>query len=352
MVDQLLHPELHVAPVGREEILVRRAHRPRAQAVEALPDDSHRLLHLLDAAEIAVVDVAVLPHRNLEFVRLVAEIRRRLPHVVGNAASTERRAGAAEIDRLLGGERADADRALHPYPILREQILVLSERGREFREELAHRRHEGIRDILEETAHAEVRGRHTGAGAQVVQVEELLPLAEAVEEDAHRPEVERMGPEPDQVRGDPRDLEEDDPEGLCAIRHLGSEDLLDRADVRHVVSERRHVVHPVGHRERLGVRLRLHDLFHARVEVAHHGLQAHDGLAVQFDDQPQHSVRGGVLRPHVDGDGLEFGRDLGRGGVHSGGRPLRRSAPRTRAKGCRRPRGSGLRRSSPAPSRP
>src|SRR6266850_1971376 len=49
---------------------------------------------------------------------------------------------------------------------------------------------------------------------------------------------------------------------------------------------------------------RLHLLLDPGVEVADDRLDAAHLLAVQVDDQPQHAVRGRVMRPEVDGEQL------------------------------------------------
>ena len=120
--------------------------------------------------------------------------------------------------------------------------------------------------------------------------------------------------EPDQVRGDARQLEQDDADDLRALGNREVHQLLDRRHVGHVVPERREVVHAVGDRDRLVIVLGLHGLLHAGVEVADHGLERDHGLAVQLDHEAEHPVGRGVLRPHVDRDGLEFG---GRRGGHA-----------------------------------
>ena len=49
---------------------------------------------------------------------------------------------------------------------------------------------------------------------------------------------------------------------------------------------------------------RFHLLLDARVQVSDHRTDAADLLAVEVDDQPQHAVRGWVMRTEVDGEEL------------------------------------------------
>ena len=67
---------------------------------------------------------------------------------------------------------------------------------------VAHAVLEVRRQVGLEAAGHDVAGHHAHAGAHLEDVEDHLALAEAVEEDALRPEVQRAGPEPDEVAGD------------------------------------------------------------------------------------------------------------------------------------------------------
>ena len=91
-------------------------------------------------------------------------------------------------------------------------------------------------------------------------------------------------------------------------RDLEAEQLLDRQAERHAVGLRAQVVHPLDERDDLLPLLLLGRLLDAGVQVADGRRRRQDGLAVELEHQPQHAVRAGVLRPHVDGH--RFGADL------------------------------------------
>jgi hypothetical protein len=58
------------------------------------------------------------------------------------------------------------------------------------------------------------------------------------------------------------------------------------------------------------------------VEVADHGGEPDDVLAVQVDDEPQHAVRGGMVRPEVDRQHVfevRIGREHGRNRLRNSG---------------------------------
>ena len=82
------------------------------------------------------------------------------------------------------------------------------------------------------------------------------------------------------------------------------EQRLDRAAVRHRVEEVREVVHPLDDGDGLPVALVLGGLLDAGVDVADDRLEVEDDLALERDEQAQHPVRGGVVRPDVDGEQL------------------------------------------------
>jgi hypothetical protein len=88
------------------------------------------------------------------------------------------------------------------------------------------------------------------------------------------------------------------PRGLA--RHVDAEQLLDRKHEDELVVLERDVVDAWGVRDRLPPRLLLHVLLEARVEVADHGLQADDRLAVELDHEPEHAVRRRMVRAEVD----------------------------------------------------
>ena len=73
---------------------------------------------------------------------------------------------------------------------------------------------------------------------------------------------------------------------------------------RQAVGLRAEVIHALDERDHLLPLLLLGGLLDAGVEVADGGRHGDDGLAIELEHQPQHAVRAGVLRPHVDGHRL------------------------------------------------
>src|SRR5437870_10312403 len=67
---------------GRLDHFADLAHdRPRTKALHRLPDDAHRLTHLLDAHHVPIVGVALLASGDLKVHLVVRFVRLRLAHV-------------------------------------------------------------------------------------------------------------------------------------------------------------------------------------------------------------------------------------------------------------------------------
>ncbi len=134
-------------------------------------------------------------------------------------------------------------------------------------------------------------------------LENLFPLAEAVEEDGHRANVHGVGAKPDQVRVDARQLIEHEPNPHGARRYLQPQQLLNGQHVGQVVGHGAEIVDAVGHGNDLLIKLGLAGLLDSGVQKADVGTDAHDGFAVDLQQQAQHAVGRGVLRSHVQDHG-------------------------------------------------
>jgi len=77
--------------------------------------------------------------------------------------------------------------------------------------------------------------------------------------------------------------------------------------VAKIVCHGAEVVDAVGQGNNLLVKLRFAGLFDPGVQVSDLGIEADNNLAVNFEDEAQYSVRGRVLRSHVQDHVLVFG---------------------------------------------
>jgi hypothetical protein len=166
----------------------------------------------------------------------------------------------------------------------------------------------------------------------------------------------------DLVAGDAVELGHEDADELRAPRGPDPGELLDRHDVAPLAVHPGDVLGTVDDRDVLEVGALLRELLFAAMQVADDGDDVLDELSVERDDQAQHAVRAGVLRPHVDdhfveGETLDVGAfaagrglldapqseldrlvGFGRGELvrHAGGSPRDRRSPC--AAGARRSR--------------
>ena len=132
---------------------------------------------------------------------------------------------------------------------------------------------------------------HALAARHLEEVQELLALAEAVPPDRDRAEVQRTRPEPHEVAHDPVELHVDDAQVLGARRHVDLKQRLDGAAERVGVEVVGEVVHPLDDGDDLPVAHLLGGLLDAGVHVADDRLDVAQDLAVERDEQPQHTVR-------------------------------------------------------------
>ena len=156
------------------------------------------------------------------------------------------------------------------------------------------------RQILVNAARANIIGVEPGAGCALIEVHELLALLEAPERRGQRADIQGLGRGVEQVRKQPADLEEENPDQLGAARHLDLEQLLDGQAEGMFVVDRRHIVEPVEIGDVLDVGPGLHQLLGAAVQQPDMRVDPLDDLAVEFEHEAQHAVRGRMLRTEVD----------------------------------------------------
>ena len=328
-MDQGFHVVLDLGALGRNHLVILDRHRPRigAQPVDTLTDDAVGLAHLFHAHQIAVITIAVHADRNIEIDLMIGRIGLLLAQIPFDAGAAQHGTGETELQCPLRRDHTDAHGALLPDAVVGEQGLVLIDMTGEavgkVLDEIEQRavagavalgdlartvplglalvaRH-GVGQIAMHAARTIVAGVHARARDRLVAVEQILALAEAVEEDAHGADVERMGGEPHQVVQDARDLVEQRADVLRALRHLDAEQLLDGAHIAVLVAHHGHIVQTVHVADGLIVRLVFGQLFGAAMQQPDMRIGAFDDFAVHLQHQTQHAVRGRMLGAEVQG---------------------------------------------------
>ena len=203
---------------------------------------------------------------------------------------------------VLRPHHADVDVALLEDAVVGEQPVEVVDHAEERiapRPDVVDQRR---RQVLVHAADPEIVGVHARAGGALVEPEDLLALLKDPQRRRQRADVERVRADIEQVVGDSRQLRIEHADQLGAVRHREAEQPLDRQHEGVLAVHRRDVVEPVEIRHRLEVGLVLDQLLGAAVQQADMRIGALDHLAVQLEDQPQHAMRGRVLRAKIDGE--------------------------------------------------
>jgi len=182
--------------------------------------------------------------------------------------------------------------------------VVLVELARKNVEERLHGLRETARQVFAQAADADVTRKHPEPGEHLVQVQQLLAFAEAVQHHRDGAHVHRVRAEPHQVARDALQLRDHHADPGDSVWHLEADQFLDREAVREAVGLRPQIVHALDERHDLLPLLLFRGFFDARVQEPDRRLGRHDVLAIEFQHQPQHAVRAGMLRSHVDGHRL------------------------------------------------
>ena len=150
--------------------------------------------------------------------------------------------------------------------------------------------------VVLQAADAVVVGVEAPAGGRLHQVEDVLAVAEGVEDRRERAELHAHVAEEQRDVGDAGHLEEDRADPLGPGRRLDLHELLGGEDERHLVGEVAQPVDAVDERGDLRVLADLGELLVAAVHVADDRLGRDDLLAVEPHDDAQGAVGGRVLR--------------------------------------------------------
>src|SRR2546429_3830651 len=202
VVDPGLHRGLQLLAWRQYDLAVIRDPRLSFQTlepVEALVDDLHRRLHLFDPDPVAVVGVPLREHRHVEAKAVVVQVRIIPAKIPIDPRRAQHRPRLTEGDRVAAIQETQADGAVLPDLVLREQRVVVGNRLRHPLDELAALRIEAGRDVLGKPTGLEVPRVHAVAGDELREVEDHLALAERVPEHRDRAELEGGGPQPDQM---------------------------------------------------------------------------------------------------------------------------------------------------------
>ena len=256
-------------------------------------------MHLFHPAAVPGIDIAILAQRHLKFDLIVGIIRLMLAQIVIHAGTTQTGAGQAKAKRLLAGKHPHADRSFQPDAVGVDQGFVLFHlAGKKIDKPLQFvdkmRRH-----ILADTADARIGKGQPRAAEFLEKIKQDLAFAEAIQKHRHRPNIQGMGGQPEQMRAEPRHLGGHGTDVLGPQGHGNSQKPLHRHAVAHIVGHGGDVIEPVGENQVLGVGLVFGQFFKPAMQIPHLGLAIDDGLPVQLKVNPQNSMGSRMLRPHA-----------------------------------------------------
>ena len=109
-----------------------------------------------------------------------------------------------------------------------------------------------------------------------------------------------MRAQPKLVAGHAIQLRENDANVLRPGGRFHAQQLFDRFAISQRVGDRRHIIHAVHIRIEHRVRAVLGNLLDPAMQVTNHAFEAHHLLAIQPQNDAQHAMGRGMLRPHID----------------------------------------------------
>ena len=194
---------------------------------DALAHDAHRLAHLLHADDLAVVVVAVPPHRDVEIHLLVALVGLRLAKVPCRAGAADHDARETPLPAILERDDADIDVALLEDAVADDQRVEVVEHRQERVAEGLDIVDEVRRQVLVHAARPDVVGVHPRAGRTLVEDHQLLALLEAPERRRERADVHGLRRDVEEMREQAADLGVKHADELRAAGNGEAEELLD-----------------------------------------------------------------------------------------------------------------------------
>src|SRR5438067_421632 len=162
----------------RNDLVVPDGNRPptfgQPQLLQALLHDAHRLAHLFHSHEIAVIAVAVLADRDVEFELGIAFVGLCFAQIPGGTGAAHHHTRKAPTPGLRELDLGDTDVALLEDAIFREQALQVVADLQERVTERPNVVQELRRQILVHAANPEIIGMHACTRRALVKYHQLL----------------------------------------------------------------------------------------------------------------------------------------------------------------------------------
>ena len=204
MVDERFHLRLHLLAIRKHDLGRVRFDRSFRHSIERLPHDIDRLAQFGHPAHVTIKHVAFCAQRHLELEILVTRVGHVPTQVEIHTASAQRRPARAQRNRIFCAELRNALGAHHPDRIPGQQVLVFVDPGREAARKIAHPFEKSDRRLERNASDSEIGGHHALPADHFEYTQDVFALAEAIQENRHRSDVEGVRTQPDQMRIDAR----------------------------------------------------------------------------------------------------------------------------------------------------
>ena len=231
MVDQSLHGGFHFATGWRGQLSTRhdRALPVRfAKLYNGLTDDRHGLTHFFHAAQVAVIAIAILADRNLEFEFVITFIGLCAAQIPSEAGATRHDARETPIKDVLFIDDADIDVALFEDAVFRQQAVHIDH---EFGHELVCPRlnifNKASGQVLVHTTGAEISRVQARAARTFAKHHQLFAFLKAPDGRGQRADVHRLRGDVHQVVQHTADFTKQHADQRCATWHDGACQLFD-----------------------------------------------------------------------------------------------------------------------------
>ena len=292
---------------GRLRIEIAGAFVFAEQIFQTLPDDFERFVafahpHIVPVPAVAHGSHFARAHGNVKIQFGIHRIAVHAPQIPAQAGAAQHRTRAAII--YCHGQRqyAHVGGALHKDFIFNHKHLQFGE----FRFQVFHKILAAFlkadRQIVIQAANPDVIVQHPCAAHPFKQPLDMFAVAHEPQKRRVRANVQRVRADSQEVRGNPVQFSHQHADVFHPFRNLVfNAQHPFHAHRPHVFAVHgSHVVHAVHKRDGLVVGQRFGVFFKAAVQVADVRHHINHGFAIGHHFQPQHAVRGRVLRANVD----------------------------------------------------
>ena len=258
------------------------------------------MTHFFHAAQIAVITIAIFANRNVKLKLVIAFIGLRPTQIPGKARAAHHNAAKAVFLDIIFRDHADIGVALLENPVFCQHRVNVLQYRREGVGPFFDVIDQSIWQILMHPARAKIGRMQTRTASPLIKDHQLFALFKSPSQWRHRPHIHRLCGHIEQMVEHAANFRIEHPDQAGAARHDGAGELLNRQTPSVLLIHRSDIIKPIKIGQVLQISPAFHQLFCAAVQQPNMRIAALDNLAVQFQHQPQHTMRGRMLWTEVD----------------------------------------------------